>query len=491
MTSGQYSLHGAIIRTRSPAGLYEDHFRSKYRHPARKASFFLAREGWSATRAKYGSKRLERLVERDLRVIVSCAPFADGTIVGVTRDLGGEPRFDLACLLYAPERLAPDDIRFDDAAMTAAESYLPVSSCPLGGVLADALRQSNSGLRPLSDAALQQALRDGPLRPNEGPRPKSRPASPSSEQRVFFVGFGGYVREVVLPFFSDRVGGALDHRAELFRRHGTWPFPVTSDASWLFDQVRQGEPLVIIASYHSDHVAQAREVLAANGRARVFIEKPAGVTPSDAAELERLRQAGAWIDIGYNRRYAPFTVLSRALLRQRRGPVTVSVSVKENSIPLSHWYFWPNQGTRVTGNMCHWIDLATHLVGSSSAAVEGAGTPDRCALTLAFEDGSVAALAASDDGDQLRGVQEQIELRRGDLTIRIDDFLRCTVLTDGRRRVHRRLRRSKGHAEMYDQLKQRWLGGDSPAYPAADIASVQHLVAAAVSCLDNVPVSGE
>jgi predicted dehydrogenase len=152
-------------------------------------------------------------------------------------------------------------------------------------------------------------------------------------------------------------------------------------------------------------------------------------------------------------------------------------------LPPTHWYLWPNQGTRVTGNVCHWLDLAYHLIGVTPLEMTLAQTGDTVTLAVKFEDGSLATIVATDHGDDLPGVTERIEVRGGGTTMVVDDFRRLEVSSAAGRSVRRRLRRDKGHAAMYEDLRRRWLADASPAYPTEDLYRVGSLTEAASEML--------
>ena len=69
------------------------------------------------------------------------------------------------------------------------------------------------------------------------------------------------------------------------------------------------------------------------------------------------------LEVGFNRRYNPLVERARKELAAESGPTTLVATIREVDITPDHWYLWPNQGTRVAGNLCHWIDLALHLIG--------------------------------------------------------------------------------------------------------------------------------
>ncbi|MGH7477135.1 MAG: Gfo/Idh/MocA family protein [Longimicrobiales bacterium] len=461
------------IRPRSFAA----HFAEKYARPLRKGLLFAALEGPRATLRKRRSKLVERSIEADQHIVLAALRGADGEqLIGLTRDLGAPLRFERA-LLFAVDGIAdPSRVTLSPHALELAESYLPVPECPVPHDLAHEILAANSWLR--ASAAFGHPA---------GAAASERGAGAGAGARtgVYLVGMGGYVREYVLPHFRSAVRMGVDHKAGLIRRHAAPRFPVVADFELLLAAVAaEAAPLVIIASYHSAHARQALAVLDANPRARVFIEKPVCVDAAEATALVARRRDGAWIDVGYNRRYAPLALRLAAEAERVPRPWTLTALVQELRLPSAHWYGWSTQGTRVTGNGCHWLDLFQWLHGGRASRVRVSGTDARFSIGVEYEDGSVATLVASEDGDAAAGVQESIELRGAGATLRLDDFRSLRVERRGRRRTQRARLRDKGHAAMYADLRARWLSGGPPRYPLEDIERVARLTAAAAALLD-------
>jgi predicted dehydrogenase len=344
-----------------------------------------------------------------------------------------------------------------------------VPSCPFPEELVDEIVRANPKLarsKPPAPAAAH------PPRSGSGPARAPRPSTPA-QSGVYLIGFGGYVREYVMPHVRRDARAAADYKADLIRRFARPHIPVYSDTEPLLEQLAGDQrPLVIISSYHSDHASDALRVLEANPQAYVFVEKPAAVLPADADRLAELRGSGAWIDVGYNRRFAPLTAALRAELARLPRPWSLAMAVKELSIPASHWYHWANQGTRISGNACHWIDLAHFLVASPAVEIESSGLGHDVALTLRFRDGSHAALTMTERGEDLYGVTERIRVEAGDCTVELDDFRRITVNRGASSRTVARMRRDKGHDAMYRSLLERWRAALPPVYPVDDLRDV-------------------
>lgn len=306
-----------------------------------------------------------------------------------------------------------------------------------------------------------------------------RRAGHSAQGRgVAVIAAGDYVRTQIVPALQ-RSGMGLQtvvdiepYLAEHVRRKFGFAQAMTD---WR-EAISQTEvDIVIIASYHDSHAEIAAESL--RKRKKVFVEKPPVVTRPDLALLlEAARQPEAWLEVGYNRRYAPLTRKAKELLRCASGPTTILCVVKEVEIPDQHWYRWPKEGTRITGNICHWIDLIVYLLGADTKPVEMTITgsadsqPDEeRGLNILFQDGSTATIIATSRGDDTLGVQELIEVRRDKLSIRIDDYRSMQASHAGRMLYYKQGLREKGHAIMYREAIQRMKRGTPALYSLEEL----------------------
>src|SRR5690606_15981272 len=124
------------------------------------------------------------------------------------------------------------------------------------------------------------------------------------------------------------------------------------------------------------------------------------------------------------KRYSKLNEWAFRDLGVRRGdPVDMHCIVYEIPLPRRHWYNWPNSGSRIVSNGCHWLDY--FLFTNGYCAVEDAGVwPSRGRDVVIFarlENGATLAMSLTDTGSARLGVREVIELRAGNVTVRIDD----------------------------------------------------------------------
>lgn len=230
-------------------------------------------------------------------------------------------------------------------------------------------------------------------------------------------------------------------------------------------------PLALIATYHSDHTRIANEIFNVNPNTLIFIEKPPCVTLEDINILHNLYNKGAKIEIGFNRRYIPINcwIKERCFDEQK----VINISVKEILINENHWYFWKNQGTRITGNLIHWIDLSVFWINGVPIEINllsSSSEDETVAVSILFSDGSLVNITVSDKGDSLRGVQELIEVRTMEETFVINDY--CSfkyIQANGKKRVKKFILRKKGHDLMYKKLLKTYQEKETSKYTKEDL----------------------
>lgn len=500
------------------------------RRPYRKAATFLLTDGPIRTLRKARTKRDEPRYTGDFRVGLVL-----GTLVGSGAVGSGQRVAALATrvppcaqqLVIHRDLVAhvPDDFSADD--LLAAAGHLRSAAGDLGrlgrqGFLysrmvppADLTSLLKSALAAAGqpDASQHRAAADGApeiLRPPAeehtaadtvlrlGPatsasaRLTSGRLTTGGRMPVAVLGAGDYTRTEIIPALRRAglplyaVANREPQIAALVGREYGFTLATTDSERAIAELPAPG--LVVVATAHDSHARLADAALRAGHR--VFVEKPPAVTEADVRLLAAgMRAHPGAVEIGFNRRYHPLVRRARTRLRQESGPFSISCTVKELAFEPDHWYFWPNQGTRITGNLCHWIDLAVFLIEDGPLPVSltmsprlpgtEPGSDEERVLTVTFEDGSLLTVLATIRGDDIRGVQEQLEIRRGRTTITIDDLWKLRVRSEGIERSSRTLFRDKAHSTMYREALGRVVAGRPAVYPLRDLVVVSAIQIAA------------
>jgi predicted dehydrogenase len=257
------------------------------------------------------------------------------------------------------------------------------------------------------------------------------------------IGGGNYARTVLLPKLKQMSGislGTLVTERGFSAGSGQEHFgflKAATDVAAVMEN--DGINAVVIATRHDSHAELASQALKA-GKA-VWVEKPLALDLHELNAVIEARNAvpeesGAFLQIGFNRRFAPATVQLKAALARQEGPKVLIIRINAGAIAADHWVHASDTGGgRLVGEGCHFIDLARALVGftisrvDAKAAVNTDGACDDAAISLSFSDGSLASIIYTARGDARSG-KERIEAYAGGASYLIDDFRVFTASGD-------------------------------------------------------------
>ncbi len=283
---------------------------------------------------------------------------------------------------------------------------------------------------------------------------------PSAQVSIGLIGAGDFARSTLLPAIRqieglERVGVCAANGAH--SRHAAAKFGFrycTTDPDRVFADPAINT--VVIATRHHLHAEQVLAALQAGKH--VFCEKPLCLTEEELFAVVRtyraLTAARPLLMVGFNRRFAPLILRMKVFLQQIQEPLALHYRINAGFIPADHWVNDPAQGGgRILGEVCHFVDLLSFLVGASPTRVETRGLPnpgkyadDNVIVSLQFADGSQATIAYVANGDRSYS-KERVEVFGGGAVAVLEDFRRLEMVRHGRKQVVRSLlRQDKGHA---------------------------------------------
>ena len=476
------------------------------RRPGRKVAVFLYTDGPRITLRKARTKREEPRFTGDFRVTLVLGDILGSgqqvvALAGRVPSCAQQLAVHRDLVLHVPASFSEDDLRAaaarlitkaDALTLLCRQGYLYSATRPpaeLVELLASAVTATGTPAQAAPDP-LRPPATDG----KAADTVLSLTALPPvvSGLPVAVLGGGDYTRSEIIPalrrgrFQLYAVANREPQIAAIVGRNYGFALATTDSERAIAELPAPG--LVVVATAHDSHTQLACAAVKAGHR--VFLEKPPTVTVDDVHQLAAVMRANpGTIEIGFNRRYHPLVRRARARLARESGPTSISCVVKELTFQSDHWYFWPNQGTRITGNLCHWIDLAVNLIGGSPLPVSitlsprmpgtEPGSDEERVLTVTFEDGSLLTVLGTTRGDDIRGVQEQMDIRRGHTTITIDDLWKYRVRSDGIERYGRTLFRDKAHTAMYREGLGRIKAGLPSLYAVRDMVVVSAIQIAA------------
>jgi predicted dehydrogenase len=215
-----------------------------------------------------------------------------------------------------------------------------------------------------------------------------------------------------------------------------------------------GLRLVYIASSHSSHAPYATKALLHG--LDVYVEKPIAVDQSQLVEmLAAKRASGRVVYAGYNRPFSSAMRDLRAVLPiHTDSGFSIHCFVAGHRIGPDHWYRLPSEGTRVCGNLGHWLDLMVHILAWRGlpdqiqivlSSADDQEADDNFVVTISTDRHDIFSIMLTSRNEPFEGIYESIHLQHGEVTCHIEDFRRMTVHKGAQVTNHRYWPKDVGH----------------------------------------------
>ncbi len=232
----------------------------------------------------------------------------------------------------------------------------------------------------------------------------------------------------------------------------------------------RGTDLVYIASNHATHTTYAIQCMEAG--CDVYIEKPVSTTKEQFNELLTVAlKTNRNIYVGYNRPHAPSINLIKKHVTNTSLPLTLSCFITGHFIPEDHWYRDPREGTRVCGNLGHWLDLFIYILNWSGEVVDSLEitisysnqeTPsDNFSVVICSPRGDLVTLTFSARSEPFEGVNESINFQQGNLIAKVNDHRYTQIWVDQKYISKRHWPKNVGHKNAIlqpfcEKMKREW-----------------------------------
>lgn len=317
--------------------------------------------------------------------------------------------------------------------------------------------------------------------PTDGQGPRTcvpaRARARGQRPSAVLYGMGNYAKTTILP----NLRATLDVRAI----HEIDPLQIgpqidRSHIAWSTDPEGDLGPYdaVLVAGYHHTHAGLAERALLL-GKA-VVVEKPLATSADQLSRLAEISEGSPGsLFACFQRRYTQLNDLAIEDLGTSEGdPIHYHCVIYEEPLPPRHWYRWPHSGSRLMSNGCHWVDHFLHLNSYSvptHLAVETA-SEDVLNITARLRNGAVFTMVLTDVGSGRLGVRESIELRAGDVTVRMRDGRVYEAESTRRRLRHTTVSKSAAQQRMYASIGSRIGAGEKGEPMAHNLLSARTTV---------------
>lgn len=259
-----------------------------------------------------------------------------------------------------------------------------------------------------------------------------------------YKNFGSVIRGVMDIDLDKAISLARQYRADYY----------TTCADELLN-----DPHIDLIYITSNHASHAEYAIAAirQGKA-VHIEKPHVINEDQLVRLcAAIRDYKGHVRLGFNRPESVLGLLLKQQLEAQSGPAMLNWFVAGHAIAADHWYFSEQEGGRILGNLCHWIDFTLRLIPEANRfPIQIVPTRSRqsdCDISVSyvFAEGSIGTITFSAKGHTFEGVRETLNAHKGNLLANLTDFqqfrldIHATV-------IRRRLRfRDHGHKQSIEK----------------------------------------
>jgi hypothetical protein len=210
---------------------------------------------------------------------------------------------------------------------------------------------------------------------------------------------------------------------------------------------------IYIASSHSSHTEYAVRALG-SGKI-VYIEKPVSVNVPQLTDLHNaVLESGSNVYCGYNRPHSKAVQDLKRYCQAVNEPITLAFFISGHVLSDDHWYRDPSEGTRICGNVGHWLDLTVHLLSwgqlpdfwKISILWSNDKSPDEdVSISLKSLRGDLVNIVLTARTEPFEGIAESINMQWGNVIAKIDDFRSLSVWKESSFRKIRYWPKDVGH----------------------------------------------
>lgn len=282
---------------------------------------------------------------------------------------------------------------------------------------------------------------------------------------VGLIGGGNFTKGVILPNLKKirkvnirAIATATGRSAENIGRKYKCQYCTTD-----YHQILDDDEIntVFITTRHNLHAKITMEALKKSKN--VFVEKPLCINEKELKEIISFYHSPLTsrrlpiLMVGFNRRFAPEVIKAKKRSSNRGTPLMINYRINAGYVPQGHWvHDLQEGGGRITGEVCHFIDLLQFLTGAAPEKLYATQLPpkgkvladDNVSVVIDFSDGSCGNILYTAMGDKTLP-KEYIEIFGDKTSVVINDF----------RGGRLKLGQNKGHFEELKSFIEAVLNG--------------------------------
>jgi predicted dehydrogenase/threonine dehydrogenase-like Zn-dependent dehydrogenase len=292
----------------------------------------------------------------------------------------------------------------------------------------------------------------------------------SEHVNIGVIGAGNYASTMLIPFLKNDnktnlvgIASATGINASDKARKFGFKYATTDYNEILNDGSVNA---VLIATRHNQHAKMLIEAF--NSGKHVYVEKPLAVSIDELKTISKLNSDNSQVlMVGYNRRFASSIHYLKSQLK-KDIPYSVYYQINAGYIPKDVWYQSEEQGGRIIGEACHFIDTLQYLLDAEPVEVFMNSTntgdmpeQDNSFITIKFSNNSTCVIAYLADGDK-KFSKEKILITGYRTSIEFDNFKKVTVYKDGKKHAKKFFTIDKGQKKEMSEFANAVKKGIAP-----------------------------
>ncbi len=275
-----------------------------------------------------------------------------------------------------------------------------------------------------------------------------------SKINIGMIGAGNYAQSFILPFIPDNKDVT---KSVIITNNGTTSKKVaerygfesyTGDIASVFKNDKIN--FVFILSRHDSHAKFLIKSLQMDKN--VYCEKPLCLTEIELNEI--VKNIGKKkLYIGYNRRFAAMSRYIKSYL----NPNPAIMFCRINSGPDFTWASGAENGGKIIGEICHFVDLFTFFNGGTPKSVSAKKIINsdekytNVSITISYDNGSLGTILYTSMGSIKLG-KEYYEIHQDGISYVINDFKECKIIKENKIISDKKFIQDKGQKEMMNSI---------------------------------------
>ena len=279
---------------------------------------------------------------------------------------------------------------------------------------------------------------------------------------IGLIGAGNFTKSVILPNIQkvgdfEFVGLCTATGVSAQGTGKKYDFKyITTDSEEIFKNSEINS--VFITTRHNDH---ANKVLKAiESKKHCFVEKPLCIYEEELEAIKEAYTGETIVQVGFNRRFSPMIEKMKKFIS---GQISVNYRINAGIIPKNVWIQDRTiGGGRIIGEVCHFIDTCSYLIGSEVKSVfattiqksdQSIPDEDNVNIVLNYVNGSTATISYYAYGDNSMP-KEYIEVFSSGLSMQMNDFRELTIFKGGKSSKEKSANQDKGFVNEFKAFKE-------------------------------------